>query len=167
MSAKPKHPARLAWIIVVSLLAFVFAYGCGDDDDDSGEATEEAQTELGEGEGEVNLIAWAGYVEDGSTDPKVDWVTDFEKETGCEVNVKIGNTSDEMVQLMRTGEYDAVSASGDAIHPLVSRARTSSPVNTDLIPNYEDVFDAPEGPGLQQRSTARCTAFRTAAARTS
>ena len=32
-------------------------------------------TELGEGEGEVNLIAWAGYVEDGSTDPAVDWVT--------------------------------------------------------------------------------------------
>ena len=30
---------------------------------------------LGKGEGEVNLIAWAGYVEDGSTDPKVDWVS--------------------------------------------------------------------------------------------
>ena len=60
--------------------------------------------ELGEGEGEVNLIAWAGYVEDGSTDPKVDWVSDFEKDTGCQVNVKIGNTSDEMVTLMRTGQ---------------------------------------------------------------
>ena len=36
-------------------------------------------TELGEGEGEVNLIAWAGYVEDGSTDPAVDWVTPFEE----------------------------------------------------------------------------------------
>ena len=58
---------------------------------------------LGEGEGQVNLIAWAGYVEDGSTDPKVDWVTDFETETGCQVNVKVGNTSDEMVTLMRTG----------------------------------------------------------------
>ena len=43
---------------------------------------------LGEGEGQVDLIAWAGYVEDGSTDPKVDWVTDFEKETGCKVNVE-------------------------------------------------------------------------------
>ena len=32
-------------------------------------------TELGEGEGEVNLIAWAGYVEDGSNDPAIDWVT--------------------------------------------------------------------------------------------
>ena len=62
----------------------------------------------------MNLVGWAGYAEDGSTDPDVDWVTDFEKETGCKVNFKIGNTSDEMVQLMRTGQYDAVSASGDA-----------------------------------------------------
>ena len=72
----------------------------------------EAQKKLGKGEGQVNLIAWAGYVEDGSTDPKVDWVSDFEKQTGCKVNVKIGNTSDEMVTLMRTGKYDGVSASG-------------------------------------------------------
>ena len=52
---------------------------------------------VGAGEGKLNIIAWAGYAEDGSTDPKVDWVTPFEKQTGCQVNVKIGNTSDEMV----------------------------------------------------------------------
>jgi putative spermidine/putrescine transport system substrate-binding protein len=80
-------------------------------------------------------------VEDGSTDPKVDWVSDFEKETGCEVNVKVGNTSDEMVQLMRTGQYDAVSASGDATLRLIEGGDVD-PVNTDLIPNYEDVFDS-------------------------
>ena len=63
--------------------------GCGSDDSGGGgeeiKAPEgpKALTKLGEGEGEVNLIAWAGYVEDGSTDPKVDWVTDFEKETGA------------------------------------------------------------------------------------
>ena len=70
--------------------------------------------------GKVNLIAWAGYVEDGSTDPKVDWVSDFEKQTGCKVNTKIGNTSDEMVTLMRTGKYDGVSASGDATLRLIA-----------------------------------------------
>ena len=68
-------------------------------------------------------------------------MTDFEKETGCEVNVKVGNSSDEMVQLMRTGEYDGVSASGDATTRLIE-GEDVSPVNTDLIPNYEDVFDA-------------------------
>jgi putative spermidine/putrescine transport system substrate-binding protein len=97
-------------------------------------------TELGEGEGEVNLIAWAGYVEDGSTDPAVDWVTPFEEATGCTVNVQLGNSSDEMVQLMQTGEYDGVSASGDATLRLIAGGEVA-PVNTDLIPNYADVFE--------------------------
>ncbi len=46
---------------------------------------------LGAGEGQVNIVAWAGYVENGSTDPKVDWVTGFEKDTGCKVNVKVAD----------------------------------------------------------------------------
>ncbi|MFG3600138.1 ABC transporter substrate-binding protein [Micromonospora chersina] len=95
---------------------------------------------LGAGEGQVNLVAWAGYVEDGSTDPKVDWVTDFEKQTGCQVNVKVAGTSDEMVTLMKTGEYDVVSASGDASLRLIYGGDVA-PVNTDLISNYKDVFD--------------------------
>jgi putative spermidine/putrescine transport system substrate-binding protein len=140
-------------VLVVGVLSFLAA-GCGGDDeeeegaDTGGEATETTDagakegmlTELGEGEGEVNLIAWAGYVEDGSTDPKVDWVTDFEERTGCQVNVKIGNTSDEMVTLMRTGNYDSVSASGDATLRLIAGGDVA-PVNTDLIPNYADVYE--------------------------
>jgi putative spermidine/putrescine transport system substrate-binding protein len=135
--------ARWAWLIVAGLVVFIFAFaaGCGDDDDDDDGGGGEAISEIGELEGEVNLVAWAGYVEDGSTDPKVDWVSDFEQETGCKVNVKIGNTSDEMVQLMRTGQYDAVSASGDATGRLFEGGDVV-PINTDLIPNYEDVFDA-------------------------
>ena len=108
---------------------------CGGGDSDSG-----SMDKLGDGEGAVNLVAWAGYVEDGSTDPAVDWVTGFEAETGCQVNVKIGNTSDEMVELMQSGEYDAVSASGDATLRLIAGGDVA-PVNTDLIPNYADVFD--------------------------
>jgi putative spermidine/putrescine transport system substrate-binding protein len=94
---------------------------------------------LGTGEGKLNIIAWAGYAEDGSTDPKVDWVTPFEKQTGCQVNVKTGNTSDEMVTLMRTGRYDGVSASGDATLRLIAGGDVA-PVNTDLVPNYKDVY---------------------------
>src|ERR1700712_1941755 len=93
---------------------------------------------VGNGEGQLNLIAWAGYVENGSNDPKVDWVTQFEKDTGCKVNVKIGNTSDEMVQLMRTGQYDGVSASGDASQRLI-QAKDVAPVNTALVPNYTSI----------------------------
>ena len=89
---------------------------------------------------QLNIIAWAGYAEDGSTDPSVDWVHPFEEQTGCKTNVKIGNTSDEMVQLMSTGEYDGVSASGDATLRLIA-ADQVAPVNTDLVPNYADVYD--------------------------
>ncbi|MEU8660280.1 ABC transporter substrate-binding protein [Actinoplanes philippinensis] len=95
---------------------------------------------LGAGEGTVNVVSWAGYVEDGSTDKAVDWVTGFEKETGCQVNNKIAGTSDEMVTLMKTGEYDVVSASGDASLRLIYGGDVA-PVNTDLIGNYSDVFD--------------------------
>jgi putative spermidine/putrescine transport system substrate-binding protein len=97
------------------------------------------QKSVGAGEGKVNLIAWAGYVEDGSTDPKVNWVTDFEKQTGCQVSTKVGNTSDEMVTLMRSGQYDGVSASGDATLRLIASGDVA-PVNTKLVPNYRDVF---------------------------
>ena len=89
---------------------------------------------VGQGEGKLSVLAWPGYAEDGSTDPKVDWVTPFEKQTGCQVNVKIGNTSDEMVTLMRTGQYDGVSASGDATLRLIA-AGDVAPVNTALLKN--------------------------------
>jgi putative spermidine/putrescine transport system substrate-binding protein len=131
--------------VLTLALAALTAAGCGDDDDDgdSGSGGDEsaALEKVGKGEGEVSLIAWAGYVEDGSTDPDVDWVSDFEKQTGCNVSVKIGNTSDEMVTLMRTGNYDGVSASGDATLRLIAGGDVD-PVNVDLVPNYKDIFPA-------------------------
>jgi putative spermidine/putrescine transport system substrate-binding protein len=135
------------WFLLVTLaavLSFVAA-GCGG----SSNKTEGPKPldKLGAGEGQVNLIAWAGYVESGQTDPKVDWVTPFTQATGCKVNVKVGNTSDEMVTLMRTGNYDGVSASGDATLRLIA-AGDVAPVNTDLIPNYADVYDQLKNQGF-------------------
>src|SRR4051794_41554500 len=91
---------------------------------------------VGKGEGELNLVAWAGYV----SNP---WKSDFEKETGCKVNVKVGGTSDEMVQLMRSGQYDGVSASGNASARLVE-AGGPSPLNAGLVENYETGFHDPQ-----------------------
>lgn len=96
-------------------------------------------TEIGEGEGQVNIIAWPGYIEDGSTDPNYDWVTQFEADTGCEVNVKTANTSDEMVALMQEGSgFDLVTASGDASLRLVF-GDTVQPINIDLIEDYDKI----------------------------
>src|SRR5262245_45829418 len=98
----------------------------------------EALKEIGDGEGSLKIVAWAGYAENGSTDPNVNWVGPFEQETGCKTEVKIGNTSDEMFQLMSTGEYDGVSASGDSSVRLIDAGQVA-PVNVDLISNYKDL----------------------------
>ncbi len=95
-------------------------------------------TEVGPGEGQVDIIAWPGYIERGETDPAYDWVTSFEEETGCMVNVKSAATSDEMTALMNEGVFDLVTASGDASLRLIYGGRVQ-PVNTDLIPSWSTV----------------------------
>jgi putative spermidine/putrescine transport system substrate-binding protein len=122
---------------LLSVLAVVVA-ACGDDD---GGGEGGPITEVGDGEGQVNIVAWAGYIEEGSTDPAYDWVTGFEEETGCQVNVKVANTSDEMVALMQEGAgFDLVTASGDASLRLIEGG-TVQEVNIDLIPSYDTVDD--------------------------
>ncbi|MEK6572817.1 MAG: extracellular solute-binding protein, partial [Chloroflexota bacterium] len=93
---------------------------------------------VGEGEGEVAIVSWAGYIENGSTDPSYDWVTEFEKNTGCKVTNKTAATSDEMVALMNEGGFDLVTASGDASNRLIAGG-TVQEVNIDLIPSYSTV----------------------------
>ncbi len=96
--------------------------------------------EIGEGEGELNLIIWAGYAERGDTDSAFDWVTPFEEETGCQVNTIDMTDSNNGVSLMQSGEYDGISASGDATTRLIASGLVA-PVNTDLFENYDNVFD--------------------------
>ncbi|MDT7610261.1 MAG: putative spermidine/putrescine transport system substrate-binding protein, partial [Pseudonocardiales bacterium] len=62
-----------------------------------------ALDQLGKPEGQLSVLAWPGYAENGSTDPKINWVTPFEQQTGCKVNVKTFATSAEAVQLFATG----------------------------------------------------------------
>lgn len=96
------------------------------------------QKSVGKGEGALNIVVWAGYAENGSTDKAVDWVNPFTKATGCKVNAKTAGTSDEMVSLMKSGGYDGVSASGDASLRLIYGGQVA-PVNTSLVSNYKDI----------------------------
>ena len=98
------------------------------------------KTELGAGEGRLNVVAWAGFLERGETDPKFDWVTKFEEASGCKVSVKTANTSDEMVALMNEGGFDLVTASGDASRRLIAGKRVQ-PINIDLIPSWSKLDD--------------------------
>jgi putative spermidine/putrescine transport system substrate-binding protein len=102
-------------------------------------------TKIGKGEGSLNLIEWSAY-----SDPS--FAKAFEKQTGCTIHRKDAGTSNEMVALMRTGggggggQYDLVSASGDASLRLVYGGDVQ-PVNVNLVPSWKDFLPAFKSPG--------------------
>ena len=89
----------------------------------------------------LNLISWAGYVEP-------EWVKPFEQKTGCKVNNKRPAPPTKWSQLMRTGQYDGVSASGNATARLVA-AGDVAPVNVEPRPQLQDDLQRSQGPALQ------------------
>ena len=99
------------------------------------------QTSIGPGEGQLNVIAWEGY-----TQPL--WVKPFEQATGCQVNAKYAGSSDQMVTLMKGGgggQYDLVSASGDASLRLIYGGDVK-PVNVNLVPDWKNFFPQLQSP---------------------
>jgi len=124
-----RHGPTVFAVAFIALMAAALA-GCGSSGNTS-RNTHMLQS-LGKGEGQLNLIEWPGYV-------APQWVKPFEQQTGCVVHNKDAGTSDQMVLLMRTGQYDGVSASGNATERLVDGGDVS-PVNVNLVPNYRTIF---------------------------
>ncbi|WP_231334779.1 ABC transporter substrate-binding protein [Actinomadura graeca] len=131
--------SRPALALAASALVAAAVAGCNDKTDKAVVVPDvPMQQDVGAGEGRLDLVVWAGYAENGSTDEQVDWVTPFTRATGCRVQAKVADTSDSMVELMKTGRYDGVSASGDASLRLIYGG-TVAPVNTGLISGYGDI----------------------------
>ena len=128
------------WLAVAVTVTLTLA-GCASTNNTPGG---NALDKLGATEGSLTLLGWPGYAEDGSNDPAVDWVTPFEKETGCQVTFKPYGTSDEALSLFKTGQYDAIAASGDATLRLIAGGYVQ-PLNTDLIPSYANVYSFLKG----------------------
>ena len=119
---------------LVGALAVVAA-GCGGDDgggstsiEGLGSSLEEIQENARE-EGAVNIVQWPGYAQ---------LTKEFTAATGCTVNTKDGGSSDDMISLIQTGEYDGVSASGNASVRLMATGEVA-PIDPELVPNYADV----------------------------
>jgi putative spermidine/putrescine transport system substrate-binding protein len=99
-------------------------------------------TRIGQGEGELKMVAWEGYLDKS-------WVAPFEKQSGCKVKAKYATSSDEMVTLMRSGgggQYDMVSASGDASLRLIFGGDIAE-TNVKLVKPWKDfhaAFKSPE-----------------------
>jgi putative spermidine/putrescine transport system substrate-binding protein len=132
---------------VAALMALALT-ACGASNTPSGSTQQQPPTAnmkppdtVGAGEGQLNLIAWEGYVDDS-------WVKTFTQQTGCKVNAKYAGSSDEMVSLMKDGgggQYDMVSASGDADLRLIYGGDVK-PMNEKLIPdwtNFQTYFKNP------------------------
>ena len=94
---------------------------------------------IGEPEDELNLVVWGGYAERGQTDPAYDWVSPFEQETGCTVNAKDMTDSNNGVSLIQSGQYDGISASGDATTRLIQGDLVAA-IDPSILSNYANVF---------------------------
>jgi putative spermidine/putrescine transport system substrate-binding protein len=98
-------------------------------------------TSIGKGEGALTLVAWEGYTQK-------QWVAPFEKQTGCKVTAKYAGSSNDMFNLMTSGgggQYDMVSASGDASLRLIYAGAVAE-TNMALIPSYKDFSKAFQSP---------------------
>jgi putative spermidine/putrescine transport system substrate-binding protein len=94
---------------------------------------------LGPLEGRLNLVVLPGYAQRGGARPALDWITPFERKTGCEVSSTTVSSPERVLALMGTSRYDGVTASGDVGGGLVARGLVN-PVNTELLPSYDLVF---------------------------
>lgn len=103
---------------------------------------------IGPGEGELNLIVWPGYAESGKNVPEYNWVTPFETKTGCKVKtIKEAGASDEMVTLIRQGgQYDGLSASGDATVRLIKDGLVSAVDVEKLFPEWKNFWGPMQSP---------------------
>ncbi len=141
-----KHVGRCMALFGVLAIA---AAACGSNDNGGGGGGAAssasgggAVSSIGPTEGQLNLIAWPGYTQKS-------WVKPFEDQSGCKVTVKYGNTSDEMVQLMRQSggtAYDGVSASGDATNRLIAAGDVAAVDVNTLFPEYADVMQSLQEP---------------------
>jgi putative spermidine/putrescine transport system substrate-binding protein len=98
-------------------------------------------TSIGTGEGQLSMVAWEGYLDKS-------WVKPFEQQTGCKIKAKYAGSSDEMVSLMRSGgggQYDMVSASGDASLRLIYGGDIAE-TNVKLVKPWKDFHTAFKSP---------------------
>src|SRR5439155_1544718 len=101
-------------------------------------------TTIGKGEGSLNVLECPYYTDKSFAQP-------FEQKTGCTIHRKDAGTSNQMFALMHGngggggGQYDLVSASGDASLRLID-AGDVQPVKINQIPSWKDFLPAFKSP---------------------
>jgi putative spermidine/putrescine transport system substrate-binding protein len=89
--------------------------------------------------GVIRLVVPPGPVQNGNVDPKVDWVTPFERQTGCVVVLKNASTDTQAVSDVTRGTgqsyYDGVLGSPEVLGQLAA-AKALQPLNAQRIAGY-------------------------------
>jgi putative spermidine/putrescine transport system substrate-binding protein len=131
-------------LVVVALAAVVAAFAVPAATVRASAAGSGLPTKIGKGEGRLNVIEWPYYTYKSFAKP-------FEKQTGCIIHRQDAGTSGEMFSLMHRGggggggQYDLVSASGDASLRLIY-AHDVKPININLVPSWKQflpIFKSP------------------------
>ncbi len=126
--------SHLRAVLAVCAALTVALAGCSGDDDPR-PAAEPLRT-AGAVEGSLNLLAPPGYIEEGMEDRAVDWVTPFEKASGCEVTVRTAETPQQIHDRMAAGSFDGALVPSEVFGRLVD-GDVLAPVNTKLLTSYK------------------------------
>ena len=94
----------------------------------------EPATPVGAGEGQLNLIAWPGYAEDGSNDPKVDWGIPSRRRPAARSTSRSATPPTRWCSSCAPPVRRPVGLRRR--HAAADLRRGRRPVNTALVPNY-------------------------------
>ncbi|MEU9887315.1 extracellular solute-binding protein [Sphaerisporangium sp. NPDC051011] len=96
-------------------------------------------TAPGRGEGALTVLAGRGYAEYGASDSAVNWVGEFERGSGCKVNMRYPQPGpDGMDKLVSQGAFDVVSAPPEVAGRLIAEKK-AAPLTTSLLPHYQQI----------------------------
>jgi putative spermidine/putrescine transport system substrate-binding protein len=141
------HKRPRASVVAVSVVTAALALAvsaCGGGGGGGGGTSTTTSATIGKGEGSLNVIEWPYYSDKSFAQP-------FEQKTGCTIHRKDAGTSNQMFALMHGngggggGQYDLVSASGDASLRLID-AGDVKPVDVNQIPSWKDFLPAFKSP---------------------
>jgi putative spermidine/putrescine transport system substrate-binding protein len=114
-------------------------------------------------EGALDLAIRTGYVERGRA-------ATFTRQTGCAVETRNATSTDDLVDLVSSGKYDAALTTSDQTRRLIASGDVA-PINYSLVPGRRDVFadlkgrayDTVDGLGyaVPQGRSANLEVFRT------
>lgn len=90
----------------------------------------------------IRVVVPVGAVQNGSVNPKTDWVTPFEEQSGCLVQLRTANTDADAYKDLTYGignsYYDAILASPTVAGQLIN-AKAVAPLKTAQVTGYSGV----------------------------